>query len=137
MKLNHDCIRDVMLLLERELQLRALPDGSVRICDLPFRRLYAALPKYRREDVFYSLFNLDQAGYIDASMLWSDGCCGEGSVNYMTFSGHEFLDQMRDDRRWAVVKRGLSAVANYSLSMVGTIAEGLSAGAVSAYLDHQ
>lgn len=135
MKLDHDCIRAVLLYLERELRCCADTDGSIRFDSLSLSQISDAVSKFSREDVFYSLFNLDQSGYISASFLWLGNGIGECSVSYLTFAGHQYLEQIRDDRRWAFIKKGLAAVGNCSLSVIGTIAEGISAGAVSAYLE--
>ncbi|MBC3938549.1 hypothetical protein D4A47_06415 [Anaerotruncus massiliensis (ex Liu et al. 2021)] len=52
----------------------------------------------------------------------------------MTLSGHEFLESIRDDDRWKRIKSGLSAIRNFSLSAISSIAEGVTSAAITAYL---
>ena len=51
-------------------------------------------------------------------------------------NGHEFLSKIRDNNQWSKVKTGLSAVRNYSLSAISSVAEGVTSAAISAYLSN-
>lgn len=135
MKLNPDCIRAVMLEIEEKHLIVQSSDGSMVKQNIPINQLYESLLHYSNEDIFYTVYNLDQAGYISASFFWSGGAAHECNVNHMTFPGHEFLDKIRDEDRWSAVKSVLSAVSNFSLAAMNAIAEGMTAGAVSAYLE--
>lgn len=123
-----------MLCLESLLTVDIDPFGDVSLSSISDKSVYEALPEWGREDVFYALFCLEQAGYIDSSIQHANNVIGEREINYMTFSGHEFLESIRDDMRWSVVKKGLSAVRNYSLSAISSIAEGVTSAAISSYL---
>ena len=70
MKLNLECIRSVMLSLERELSFTDDGDCLTKN-DVSLERLCELLPEYQKEDIFYSLFNLDQAGYLNISVHWA------------------------------------------------------------------
>lgn len=97
-------------------------------------QLFADIKNWTNQDIFYALFNLEQGGYIDTSEGHSNNAYDNFCVNYMTLRGHEFLNAIRDDTRWRSIKKGLNAVRDYSLSAVASIAEGMTAGAISAYL---
>lgn len=136
MKLNPDCIRSVLLEIEKSLNLGTDSEENVYMGVLDMDDLCKALPKYTKEDVFYSLFNLDQAGYVKITVFWASGgiatmCC----VEYMTYAGHQFLEGIRDPKMWSFVKSGLSAVRNYSLDAINAFASGVTGGAVSAFLE--
>lgn len=135
MKLNPDCIRAVMLEIEDKHLVVQREDGSMVKQNIPIRRLYEALLQYSNEDIFYTVYNLNQAGYISASFHWTNGVAHECAINHMTFAGHEFLAKIRDDNRWSAAKSALSAVSDFSLAALNSIAEGITAGAVSAYLE--
>ena len=92
------------------------------------------MPTYSKEDVFYAIFNLDQAGYISASINWIGSYVQDCAINYMTYSGHQFLDKIRDDNRWNRVKTGLSVIRDFSLSAINSVAEGMTNAAINAYL---
>lgn len=136
MKLNLECIRSVMLSLERELSFTDDGDCLTKN-DVSLERLCELLPEYQKEDIFYSLFNLDQAGYLNISVHWSSDSVYECLVNYMTYDGHEFLNEIRDGKRWNKVKSITTAIRNYSLSAVSSIAEGVTNAAISAFLSKE
>lgn len=64
MKLNTDCVRSVMLKIEESHCFSPTADGLIANNPLQIEDLYDSLPKFTHEDIFYSLFNLEQAGYI-------------------------------------------------------------------------
>lgn len=134
MTLNNDCIRDVLLQIEKHQLVLLNSDDEVEMRPLDIEALYCLLPGYYKEDIFYSLFVLEQAGHINLSVHWIAGSVCECSVNYMTFEGHEFLNGIRDATNWSKISKGISAVRNYSLSAISAIADGVTSAAISAYL---
>lgn len=137
MKLNSDCIRSVMLMIEEKWELGTDPNGNIRMGYIGLRQLCTALPEYSKEDIFYSLYNLEQAGYLDLSILWAGGRVAiECDVNYITYEGHEFLNRIRDTKRWTIIKGGLNAVRDYSLSAISSVAEGVANAAISKYVEN-
>lgn len=100
LKLNFDCIRDVLITLENELQ----PGNEFQITlnDLSVN----FFSDYLKEDVGYSLIKLKEAGYIDAVLvyddLWEifDVVCHD-----ITFDGHTYLNSVRSSSLWADIKR--------------------------------
>lgn len=135
MKLNPERIRAVMLEIENNWELDADENGNIAMDSISIEHLYELLPDYDKKDIFYSVYNLKQAGFLDVHIAWADGgivymCV----VNYMTYAGHEFLNRIRDSKRWAAVKGGLSAVRDYSISAISAIAEGVANAAIATYL---
>ena len=135
MKRDPDCIRAVMLKIEELQQYTLDGDGCIENHGLYLEELCEALPKYKKEDIFYSLDLMEQAEYISLSTQWFNNVLGHCAVNYMTFYGHEFLDSIRDSKRWKTIKSGLSSVRNFSLSAMSSIAEGVTSAAIDAYLE--
>lgn len=137
MKLNTDCIREVMLQVEKEHIFTVTDDGLiVRYC-FPADTLYEKLPQFTKEEIFYTVFNLEQAGYLDVDIQWAGGgIVFNCTINHMTYAGHEFLDRIRDPKHWSVIKGGLSAVRNYSLDAINAIASGITSAAISAYFEN-
>lgn len=134
MKLNSDCVRAALLKIEELQRMFVNDDGDVEKEILWIESLYDALPECGKEEVFYALDNLDQAGYVDISVQWINGCVNACAINFMTYAGHEFLEGIRDAKQWGIVKKGLTAIRNYSLSAVSSIAEGVTSAAINAYL---
>lgn len=136
MRLNTECIRDVMIRIEEDLCLMPRQNGRVQMEPMNISHLYEQLTKHSQEEIFYALFNLEQAGYVDLTIVWSDDnvalVC---RVNYMTYAGHEFLARIRDNKRWAVVKNGLLAIRDYSLSAISAVAEGVANAAIGKFVE--
>lgn len=135
MKLNPDCIRAVLLEIEKSWKIEELDDGNLYMDGIMLQTICDALPKFEKADIFYSLYNLDQAGYVDLNVQWADGgipyyCM----INHMPYAGHEFLNQIRDNNHWGLIKKGLGAVGNYSLNAISAVAEGVANAAISAFL---
>lgn len=138
MKLNPDCIRAVMLEVEKTWELRLDHSGNIRKECMNLHQLYAALDDYDRRDIFYSVFNLKQAGFLDANIHYADnGTVYHCSINHMTYAGHEFLDRIRDSKHWAKIKAGLDHVRNYSLDAISAVAEGVANAAIAAFIKEQ
>ena len=136
MKLNPDCIREVLLEIEKSWELRTDSSGNISMGKLNYNQICSALPDYDKKDIFYSLYNMKQAGYIDLSVTFADnGIVYRCTVNHMTYEGHEFLDKIRDSKHWSAVKNGLNAVRNYSLDAINAIASGVTTAAIAAYLE--
>lgn len=138
--MNHDCMRDCLLYLESIENVRINmfeEEIDISIEPIFINQLFAEIKNWTNQDIFYALFNLKQGGYIDVSVGNSNNAYDNFCVNYMTLLGHEFLDAVRDDDRWRGIKKGLGAVRDYSLSAINAIAEGMTAGAISAYLSRK
>jgi len=132
LKLNLECIRSVLLTLEDKLVF-TVKEGSLEKNCLSLNQLCDVMPDYSKPDIFYSLYNLDQAGYVNISVRWASGEVYSCIVSGMTYSGHEFLEEIRDSSKWGKVKSAASAVRDYSLSAISSIAEGVTSAAISAY----
>ena len=79
-------------------------------------------------------YGLDQAGFVNISVKWAGDCLWYCAINYLTYSGHEFLERIRDEKRWGKVKGILNTVRDYSLSAISAIAEGVTSAAITSYL---
>lgn len=131
MKLNLDCIRDTMLAVEKLHQVFINDENEIEKGTLILAELCEALPQHRMEDVFYSVYNLDQAGYLSVSIQWIGGCVYNCVINHMTYEGNEFLEKIRPETIWGKTTSILGKLGNFGLQTVSKIAEGIAA----AYLN--
>lgn len=116
MKLDFDCIRDVLLTLEK------FPYGEVILSE----QLYDDLKNYSPETISYSLLKLYEADYIEAHIPEIDGVFPEVSHIYdITFQGHEFLDNIRSNKIWVKTKSILSELGSGSIKFASQIAVGI------------
>lgn len=135
MQLNPDCMRAVMLEIEQQWTLGRGNNGKLSMGSINLQNLCNLLPNFSEEDIFYSLFNLEQAEYLSVSISFTNArVVTSCDVKYITYQGHEFLNRIRDDKRWSVVKSGISAIRDYSLSAITSIAEGVVNAAINSYL---
>ena len=141
MRLNIDCIRDVLLCIEENTGLRrycffvdsglagSLPlddDSDTVIPD------YQAplLQKYENDVLIYHV-QFCLTADLAIEMPSNDGY--KVFVADLSPSGHELLEKIRDRKQWSAVKKGLSAIRNYSLSAISAVAEGVTSAAINAY----
>lgn len=133
MKLNHNCVRDVLLFLESESNVITNVDGEIEFVGTWLNEICEKNPKYPQEDIFYTLSKLEEGGYIDMSVQWSGGGLSECCVNFITFAGHEFIEKIRQDSVWQKTLKIAGEVGIFSLKMLAKISESV-AGAVVAQI---
>ena len=108
--LKHDCVRKTLLYLEETLTL----DSFISTQDMEIN-------DYSREDIIYTIKMLTDAGYINAKF------CGYDDqqiyyVSSLTWRGHLFLDNIRDNVVWRKTKSILSKFASVSLEITSQVA---------------
>lgn len=117
MKINLDCMRDILLEVEK--------------CDynetLPVRQLEERLTKYYNDVIRYNCLKLYEAGYIDALCIDVDNsplpCIHE--IIDIRFQGHEFLSNVKKTENWEKTKELGEKIGSFGLNMAGKIAEGV------------
>lgn len=122
MHLNYDCLRDVLITLEKRLEI--LYDGSFEFPYISVQSLMQdpEIAPYSIEDVFYCIHNLQQAEYVSATFLRSDTVVHECVVYDITYAGHMFLRSIKDETIWTMVKKKFGPAINASLPVVQQIA---------------
>ena len=123
MKLDADCIRNILLFLESQNHIVTNQDGEIENNGVWLSSICEALPKYRQEDVYYTLARLDDGGYISLSASWAGDCLNMCCVNYITYSGHELIEKFRPDSVWKTTSKLAAKVGCFSLRFLATIAE--------------
>lgn len=112
MKLNHDCVRDLLLLVEEH----AKYGESIDFSETEFGN-------YSRDDILYTADKLIESGYLSGKKQFFIGSSyPDISVTALTWDGHQFLDNIRDDGVWKSTKTVLSKFTSVSLSLIGNIA---------------
>lgn len=134
MKINQDCMRDVLLSLEENLQLTVEEDGLVVFSGIPVSFLYNVLPQYSKEDIFYTVTMLSDANLIVIKSKRVTGGVLYCTILQMTYEGHQFLDRVRDPERWKNTKKVLAAVRDFSLDAIRAVTDGLTSAALSRFL---
>lgn len=114
MKLNPDCIRDILIAIE----------SMYYNSTLSLSKLSTDLPQYTPEELNYHCIHLLDAGLINADSV----CIPKsvlpqiGRIYDLTFSGHQFLANIRSDNVWNGVKAVGSKIGACSLEAFTQIA---------------
>lgn len=118
MKLDQECVRDVLLTMEEKIPLNDY-------VSLSMLKSSSSLLAYDTEIVTYVTLKLTEAGYISAQPLYGDNKVLEVMVSSITWDGHQFLENVRDPKIWRETKSVTNKVASSSLSILSAVAEGL------------
>lgn len=112
MKLNHECVRDVLIHIEENLSYGYYMDFSK-----------VELKDYSQEELLYTADKLLEAGFITGTRRNSIAeSLPDIRITSLTWEGHQFLDNIRDDSVWKDTKKVLSKFSSVSLSLVGNVA---------------
>lgn len=126
MKLNPDCIRDILFAIEELSKPNSLLT-SEQLSKTKF------LSKYSDEEILYHLQQLDWSGYIMTPNRHKT-LDGIFIVNDLSPLGHEFISDIRKDTNWNKVKSISKEVGSETLSSIKTIAENVIATAITKYM---
>lgn len=111
MELNHDCIRYIMLLAEKELDMSNFIRCSCIDSDC-----------YTSEELIYNASKLIEAGFLEGKFQKFYDGDRDTSITSITWAGHEFLDNIRDDGVWKNTKEKLSKFSSVSIGIVSNVA---------------
>lgn len=137
MRLNYDCVRDVLLKLEELLTIKYDENlNSFNRSMTDIHQLYDNLSgaKYTIEDVLYTIKILDEAGFILASMDYGDGHIVDCIIVDITYEGTEFINKIRPKDVWSKLKSGFAKVGAFSLPVISDVANSLLTSLVKSYL---
>lgn len=114
MKLNHECVRDMLLVLENT------GFGGAYTLE----ELMPKLPKYNYNELWYTALKLYEAGFITADMakLSHTDMLKPERITDITYNGHEFLNTIREDTMWEKVKDIAAKVGSTSVRTLAEIA---------------
>lgn len=137
MKLNPDCVRDVMIALEDGLSVEREPDrftfismNTSNVANI----LNADGPVYTSNEIAYVLLQLEEDGYI---VTTARTICDDNrrhfdpkDVVYLTPKGHSFVSKLRDGEGWEKTKKIAGAVGGISLSVIEAISSGIASAII-------
>lgn len=120
MKLKPDCIRDVLLYLESELEVDLTKHNFTKINLEQLREHFSCI--YNEEDIWYTVYNLKEIRFIDGrindtgshKMMFCE-------IENITWNGHQFLNTIRPTSVWEATKSGASKLGIMSVSALSMI----------------
>lgn len=124
MKLDIECIRDVLLELEE------LPVDCYTVNEFS-----SSIAKHGEDNVEYTLAKLNEAGYINADIrLHPNGQYDCYGIYCMTFVGHEFLASIKHPNVWEQLKKATTTGGSAGIKLIGEIAVDLGKAMLSKKL---
>ncbi len=117
MRLNPDCVRDILLVVEE------LSDGQHGI-DFDFHQpvSYERLSKYSNNELWYHVRQCDMSGYFTPVSWYLSGDC---AIFDLSPKGHQFIADIRSDSVWNKVKSNAAKIGVFSLNALAQIATGV------------
>lgn len=117
MRLNPDCIRDILFFLEEKLTLAP---------DLTFQEIdYDVLCNnlsYSDAEIVNTLVVLDEAGFIITASDYSNEGLEELCICRITYDGYQFIETIRPETVWQKVKHAGSSVGSMSIDVITKVA---------------
>ena len=112
MRLNPDCVRDILLVVEEY-------SNFGKTVKFSSSQDYTQLKDYTNDEVFYHIKQCQLNGLLTRVDWTMDPHC---FVYDLSPGGHEFLANIRADTNWNKVKQTAKSVGSESLSVLTQIA---------------
>lgn len=125
MRLNPDCMRDILLVVEENLQL----NGS-----LPMSDLLPLLPGYSKDEITYTCLKLNEANLLNIFKVDYPGGAFVNDICEITYNGHQFLENIRNQSTWETVKQKLSLLGSSSVPVIMSVASQVILNKISSSL---
>lgn len=115
-KLNHDCIRDILLFTEQ------LPFGETAKNNQIFKS--ELLNKYSEDELNYAITRMgnDDAELVIGKVKYASNKPYITTISSLTFKGHKYLDNIRDPKVWKESKKLASKLSSVSIDILSDIA---------------
>ena len=105
MKLNPDCIRDILIIVE------SLPSISFTFT-FDEDSIAEYLPNYSYDEVIYHLRQCELCGFFYRASFSMNRTC---TVTDLSPKGHQFLADIRSDNIWKKTKNVATQIGSFSL----------------------
>ncbi len=120
MKLNIDCVRQLLLYIEENQIL----DESNMPKEIDVFKLFNLVDfsEFSKEEIIYTASKLFEANFINLSTYYSDNMLSIMYIEDITYEGHEFLETIRDTHIWKDTKEKANTVGSFALPIIQNIA---------------
>ena len=126
MKLNLDCIKDVLLFCIDNIDYEEVGGNSWTAKTVNLNMLYDApeTKKYSRKDIMRSVLKLKESHYISVLKCYPenkpylDSC----SIDDITMRGYQFAETVREPTVWEKTKSIANRIGNHTLGFIEGIA---------------
>ena len=119
MKLDYDCLRSLLLKLEDFENL----DDDLHYQYMTLDDMAEALPEFSKSMIAYTTLKAKEGDLINASIMNADGGIYACTYSSLTYDGHQFLDNVRNNNIWNKTKSIAKELGCSSLRSLASIAE--------------
>jgi Hypothetical protein (DUF2513) len=116
MKLNKDCVRDLLLEMEDKLTL----SGHTFLDEI---KNFETYNKYGHDETIYTIKKLIEAEYLKGSYKFASDEMYFLAISSITWNGHEFLDSVRSNEVWEATKEKVKGFSSVSISILSEVAK--------------
>lgn len=111
MRLNNDCIRDILLYIEDKITYK---NSCIEVSSL-----LNDLSKYTEDEILYHINQIYKADLIDKPFYADDRA---QIISDLTWTGHQYVDNIRDNKVWKLLKEKSKTLSSISLSTMVKLA---------------
>ena len=129
MKLNPNCIRDILLYLEENLEL----SSKLEYILIDVHTIADAL-SYPLPEVVNTLVVLNEAGFLYVSTDYAGNKIIMCDVVRLTYKGYQFLETIRPKTIWEKVIGICTKFGSFSLDFIARVATQIAVGAIPTLL---
>lgn len=124
MKLNPDCIRDILLIVEDTADFNSCPDYT------HFFNNEDLTSKYSNKEIMYHIRQADLSGLLYKTKYFKIGFL----IEDLTPEGHKFLNDIRNDNNWNKTKNIANQVGSFSLDTLKSVSSGVISNLINQHL---
>lgn len=111
MKLDPDCIRDILLFVEENTDLK-------RHLNFSWKTVPQCFPQYTPNKVLYHVKQCELSGFFQEC---THGYGSDFHISYLSPEGHQFVNNIRSDNMWSHIKEVGKKVGTSSVSVLSQI----------------
>lgn len=136
MVLNIDCMRAVLEYLVDNLSLR-YEDLTIEFRAINVNAIYTDIIGYDDEDIFYAVYNLWQAGYIEANVKMSYTIVRDFDIWNVSYEGQQFYQNIHKSSVWERTKQVANKAGSVAISILSSIAQSIIMQEISVLIAQQ
>lgn len=143
MKLDPDCVRDLMLFCEEHTYIKTEEIGRYtaaryHVLYVDSMRHIPPLNKYDTGALIYHIIQLSESGYLATDFRFDPvenfRHNALPAIYYVTPKGHEFIASIVGKAQWDKISKILRSLGSVSLTVIETVSKGIASAAIEQIL---
>lgn len=143
MKLDPDCVRDLMLFCEEHTYIKTEKIGRYtaaryHVLYVDSMRHIPPLNKYNTGALIYHIIQLSESGYLATDFRFDPvenfRHNALPAIYYVTPKGHEFIASIVGKAQWDKTSKILRSLGSVSLTVIETVSKGIASAAIEQIL---